>query len=580
MKWRLIVLNGPQKGHAQAGHPGMTIGRTDASDFVIESEAISQCHARIVQNGTSLYLEDLDSTNGTQFNGEDIQRTRIKHGDTFVVGDTQVRVEATKTSPRAIKPVKPSARPKPRRLVATPRSRKKQDSGVWRIFLVAGIVLAIGILVFVSSRMKTKPMRRPVVAAVEEEEEIKPDPAMLARESYAEARQWASEHPDDHSGIIARYQKLAELHPDTPSARAALAAISKIERTREQELRQAMYALDHQSDTLVQNKEYEKAIALYEQYSGDFSDETAEARMLKVEAIRARLAEHTVSEEADSLTEALVVLLEKGIEEAGAWMSRNPIGERDNGSPDGWDQLADLLASARSAPGTVLESFNRQADQTIAIEFTSGARRLHIAGTAGNRVKYYKKVGSAKVIDMFSLGSLSTRERRKRAGVDAGGLALLNAMSAIKQKKYADAEQHFAAAPSPLRERILKQLEDTKASMLAEVVEQQFIQALRLAGLNARSANDFGSCLSTLKEEQLPTGTRLVLYAIARDIQNQSPDAPWVKSGDMADLLGHLTTEKPSFEDDMATAAVAVAEEDEEAPPSKTGVDWRTEIDF
>ncbi len=582
-KWRLTVVDGPQKGHTQAGHGGITIGRTDASDFVIDSGAISQRHARIVQNGTALYLEDLGSTNGTQFNGEDIQRARIKPGDTFVVGDTHVRVEALKPTPRVVKPAarpnKPAARPK--RLVATPKSRKKQDSGTWKIFLVVGIVSALAILVLVVSQFETKPVRRPVVRT-EEPDEVQSDPAEPSQKAFAEAEQWATDHPDHYSGAIARYQKVAERYPNTSAAPAALLAISRIELAKEEAVKREMSALDQQAETMVENKEYEQAIAVYEQYDGGFSAETAETRFSRAEAIRVRQREQVEAavEQADKLTEALVVLIDKGIEEAGTWMSRNPNGEEGQGRPDGWEQLTDLIASAKSVPHTILRSFNAQADQTAPIQFTSGTRRLHIVGTAGNRVKYHKKVGSAKVVDMFSLGSLSVGERTKRAGRDAVGLALLNAVSAMQKKRYDDAGEHLAAVPSPLRERILKQLEDTKAAMLAEVVEQQFIQALRLAGLNATSANDFGSCLSTLKEEKLPTGTRLLLYAIARDIQRQSPDAPWVKDGDMADLLGHLTAERPSFEDDVASVAVAETETDAEPSPDKTDVDWRKEIDF
>lgn len=50
----------------------MTIGRGQRNDIVIDDLAVSGRHAAIVTTGEGSYLEDLNSTNGTQVNGQPV----------------------------------------------------------------------------------------------------------------------------------------------------------------------------------------------------------------------------------------------------------------------------------------------------------------------------------------------------------------------------------------------------------------------------------------------------------------------------------------------------------------------------
>jgi predicted component of type VI protein secretion system len=64
----------------------VTIGRLPDNGVIIENPAVSGHHARVVRDGDSVVLEDLESTNGTFVNGQHVTRHTLQHGDVVLVG--------------------------------------------------------------------------------------------------------------------------------------------------------------------------------------------------------------------------------------------------------------------------------------------------------------------------------------------------------------------------------------------------------------------------------------------------------------------------------------------------------------
>ncbi len=69
----------------------LTIGRRATNDVHIDNLAISGEHAVIVSNGDEVYIQDLDSTNGTVVNKKSIKKQVLKHGDTIGLGKYQLK---------------------------------------------------------------------------------------------------------------------------------------------------------------------------------------------------------------------------------------------------------------------------------------------------------------------------------------------------------------------------------------------------------------------------------------------------------------------------------------------------------
>ena len=75
--WRLIGIEDPAialtfgETQVRRAYPGLVIGRHPVlSDFVLADPSVSRRHARIGRDGEVLYLEDLNSLNGTLVDGQ------------------------------------------------------------------------------------------------------------------------------------------------------------------------------------------------------------------------------------------------------------------------------------------------------------------------------------------------------------------------------------------------------------------------------------------------------------------------------------------------------------------------------
>jgi hypothetical protein len=66
------------------------LGRSREADVQIEDPNVSRRHAEVVQEGSTYWLVDLGSTNGTEVNGRRIQRAQLENGSTFTIGETTV----------------------------------------------------------------------------------------------------------------------------------------------------------------------------------------------------------------------------------------------------------------------------------------------------------------------------------------------------------------------------------------------------------------------------------------------------------------------------------------------------------
>ncbi len=79
------------------------IGRLPDNTIVIDNEAVSGHHARVLREGDQFVLEDLKSTNGTFVNGQRIARHVLRHGDAVLVGKhTLVFDETTRDEPAVV----------------------------------------------------------------------------------------------------------------------------------------------------------------------------------------------------------------------------------------------------------------------------------------------------------------------------------------------------------------------------------------------------------------------------------------------------------------------------------------------
>lgn len=83
----LRILDGADRGRVYDHlSPPVTIGREEGNSIQINDERISRFHVKIQEDHEKIVLTDLESTNGTKVNGEDIQLRILRHGDMIALG--------------------------------------------------------------------------------------------------------------------------------------------------------------------------------------------------------------------------------------------------------------------------------------------------------------------------------------------------------------------------------------------------------------------------------------------------------------------------------------------------------------
>lgn len=83
----LRILDGADRGRVFERLPTpVTIGREEGNVVQLNDERISRFHIKIQEDSNKLVLTDLESTNGTRVNGEDVQLRILQFGDVISIG--------------------------------------------------------------------------------------------------------------------------------------------------------------------------------------------------------------------------------------------------------------------------------------------------------------------------------------------------------------------------------------------------------------------------------------------------------------------------------------------------------------
>ncbi len=85
----LRVLDGADRGRTFDDLPTpLTVGREEGNPVQLHDERISRFHLKIQEDDGKVVLTDLESTNGTKVNGENVHLCLIRPGDIIAMGRT------------------------------------------------------------------------------------------------------------------------------------------------------------------------------------------------------------------------------------------------------------------------------------------------------------------------------------------------------------------------------------------------------------------------------------------------------------------------------------------------------------
>ena len=87
----IVSIDGVVIKEVQLTKDRTSLGRRPYNDIVIDNLAVSGEHAVILMAGNDVYLEDLNSTNGTYINGKAVKKQQLQNNDTVEVGKYKIK---------------------------------------------------------------------------------------------------------------------------------------------------------------------------------------------------------------------------------------------------------------------------------------------------------------------------------------------------------------------------------------------------------------------------------------------------------------------------------------------------------
>ncbi len=166
---RFVVLSEGLQGRTfELQAEKTSIGRLEENAFQLSEGSVSSRHCEVVLRGSEVLVRDLESTNGTFIDGEQIKEGTLKPGQSLRLGQVELRLEIDGVAPvvsasaaSSKKALDPHSRPtqgvKLNELDKTGRpvtlqadsSFKKQSNQINKVFVAIGIVLGLVIVFFI-----------------------------------------------------------------------------------------------------------------------------------------------------------------------------------------------------------------------------------------------------------------------------------------------------------------------------------------------------------------------------------------------------------------------------------------------
>ena len=87
----IVSIDGVVIKEVQLTKDRTSVGRRPYNDIVIDNLAVSGEHAVLQLSGAEVYLEDLNSTNGTYVNGKAVKKQLLQNSDTVEIGKYKIK---------------------------------------------------------------------------------------------------------------------------------------------------------------------------------------------------------------------------------------------------------------------------------------------------------------------------------------------------------------------------------------------------------------------------------------------------------------------------------------------------------
>ncbi len=400
--------------------------------------------------------------------------------------------------------------------------KQKRKSGIrpewWFAGLITLAVIVLGILVARSVWFSGPP------AGLEGEK--RPPPVsqdMSSREDNARgmfefARKWAQDNPARINDAMQQYKKVAQETKGTKYSLMASAEIQKLQELKQKSVAAVMETLDTRAKPLIAKNQFAKAAALYEQYQGEWTSETASIRAAKINELgerervfldrRQKAAQAAVRQWRQLLDQVGARLLEGDVQGALVQATQGAEAPPLVTKKKEINDLVMLLTAASRMDERILNAFRLLKNQEVTVVLTNRVERVTIRDIQGAIIQAEKiiRVGAGQVNQPkpFCVADLAVSEKRLRLGVeDKPEIALMQGLLSVGERDWDSAESFFSKTGPVLSPVLVATLAKKKGSFTEEQARRFLLGMLRYAQIDVPENNPAcADCLAAIQNRE------------------------------------------------------------------------------
>ncbi len=148
---KLVVTTSPLSGRTiEVSAEKTSVGRVEDNQVVLPDPSISSHHCELTSIGDEIFVKDLNSTNGTFINGDQIKEGTVKPGQTLRLGVVELRIESGKKQMDQARPagVKIGEGSPAGPVLDKNKAFTKKSNNANKIFIAVAVLLGLAIVAF------------------------------------------------------------------------------------------------------------------------------------------------------------------------------------------------------------------------------------------------------------------------------------------------------------------------------------------------------------------------------------------------------------------------------------------------
>ncbi|MBN2301557.1 MAG: protein kinase [Lentisphaerae bacterium] len=317
-----------------------------------------------------------------------------------------------------------------------------------------------------------------------------------AKEAFEYAMQWATQNPDKFDRIIQNFSKVAEETRRTKYSLMAETELAAWTEKRRKTVSDVLRVLELSVAPLIAETKYDEAADAYDNYDGQFADETQTDRLVRANELRRlhqeyiekqkRAVEFATKKKEEILNEVVALIVTKNIGAALEFVRNELKAVEQKDLLYELTEISGVLEASARMGHRILSTFEQQLGKELTIRLNSGPVQVVVVGVRNDQLEVRPKSAIPGVVAVvrYSVEDLAIVERLQRMGDDTlYEVALAKGVMALNSKAYSHAKKYFGGTHPLLSVKLVEQIDALETKKIKDDAINDLQRVMQLVGV-------------------------------------------------------------------------------------------------